>query len=322
MAVLAYNKQILARQQNLKGLFFKKILKMIQSDPRICFLASDALVEGNILRKAMEQYPERIIDVGIAEQNLVGIAAGLALSGKIPFVSVLAPFLPLRALEQIHTDIAYNDVPVKLISVSGGTTSNGGPTHNLICDFGIMNAIPNMTVIAPSDTKQFLAAIDKTVDYKGPVYLRMPPAGATDVAHYDDFTIGVASVVQEGDDATIIGTGSGVSSAMSAAQKLKNDNINVRVIDMHTIKPLDRQIILKAAKETHLIVTVEDHNIEGGMGTLISAVVAEAGITCKIVKLGVPDVFSVLGPGKGIAEYYGFSTEGIVNAIRAELSKV
>lgn len=320
MAAKVYNKQILALQQNLKGVFFKKILKMIQTNPRVCFLASDALMEGNILRKAMAQYPERIIDVGIAEQNLVGIAAGLALSGMIPFVSALAPFLPLRALEQIHTDIAYNDVPVKLISVSGGTISNGGPTHNLICDFGIMNTIPNMTVIAPSDMNQFLAAVDKSVDYKGPVYLRMPSAGEPDVIHNDEFIIGVASVVHFGDDATIIGTGSGVSRAMAAAEKLKEDNINVRVIDMHTIKPLDKQIILKAARETHRIVTVEDHNIEGGTGTLVSAVIAEAGIACKIIKLGVPDVFSILGPGKGIAEYYGFDIDGIVKAIYTTLS--
>jgi len=316
----AYSKGMLVRQQNIKGLFFKKIIEMIKSDPRICFIASDALMEESILRKAMPIYPGRIIDVGIAEQNLVGVASGLALSGMLPFVSAMAPFLPLRALDQIHTDIAYNDVPVKLISVSGGTTSGGGPTHNLICDFGIMNAIPNMTVLAPCDTAQFLLAIEKIVDYAKPVYVRMPrpedPAVYTDTFTFD---IGLASEVHLGDDVTIIATGRCVYQGLLAAQRLEKEDINVRVLDMHTIKPLDDNAVKKAAMETGRIIIVEDHNTQGGLGTLISAVIAEAGIVCKIIKLGIPDEFSVLGSVNSIAAYYGFDADAIINVIHMRM---
>ncbi|NLB18934.1 MAG: hypothetical protein GX825_09460 [Syntrophomonadaceae bacterium] len=320
MACKAYSKGFLVRQQNIKGLFFKKILEMIQSDPRICFVASDALMERSIMRKAMSLYPDRIIDVGIAEQNLIGVASGLALSGKLPFVSAMAPFLPLRALDQIHTDIAYNDVPVKLISVSGGTTNGGGPTHNLICDFGIMNTIPNMTILVPCDTTQFLSAIEKTVDYVKPVYLRMPRP--EDPAVYMDsaaFNIGIAAEVHAGNDATIIATGRCVYQGLLAARHMDEENVHVRVLDMHTIKPLDKNSIRKAATETGRIIVVEDHNVQGGMGMLISAAIAEAGITCKIIKLGIPDEFSILGSADDIASYYGFDAATIIKTIHQQI---
>ncbi len=317
MACKAYSKGLLVRQQNIKGLFFKKILEMIKSDSRICYVASDALMERSVLRKAMTLYPDRIIDVGIAEQNLVGVAAGLALSGKLPFVSAMAPFLPLRALDQIHIDIAYNDVPVKLISVSGGTTSGGGPTHNLICDFSIMNALPNMTILVPCDTSQFLLAIEKTVDYVKPVYLRMPRPG--DPAVYMEpvtFNIGVANEVHTGNDATIIATGRCVYQGLLAARHMEEENVHIRVLDMHTIKPLDKKAIIKAATETGRIIVAEDHNIQGGMGTLISATIAEAGIACQIIKLGVPDEFSILGSAEDIASYYKFDAAAIIKIIQ------
>lgn len=316
----AYNKGMLVRQQNIKGLFFKKMLEMIKSDSRICFVTSDALMEGSIMRKAMKQYPGRIIDVGIDEQNLVGVASGLALSGMLPFVSAMAPFLPLRALDQIHTDITYNDVPVKLICVSGGTTSGGGPTHNLICDFAIMNAIPNMTLLAPCDTKQFMSAIEKTVEYPKPVFMRMPRPDDP-VVYRDEaaFSIGVASVVHSGDYATIIATGRCVYQALLAAQRLEEEGVNVRVLDMHTIKPLDKEAIRIAGIETRRIIIVEDHNINGGLGTLVSAVIAEAEIVCKIIKLGIPDEFCVLGSASSIASYYGFDADAIVSSIHNEM---
>lgn len=316
-----YNKGMLVRQQNIKGLFFKKMLELIKSDSRICFVSSDALMEKSILRRAMALYPDRIIDVGIAEQNLIGVAAGLALSGKIPFVSAMAPFLPLRVVEQIHTDISYNDLPVKLISVGSGTINAGGPTHNLICDFAIMNSIPNMSIVAPRDTSQFLLAIEKTIEYENPVYFRMPPSEeALLPIHSNVFDIGIATELHSGKDATIIANGRCVYQSLLAARQLEEENISVRVLDMHTIKPLDRNSIKKAAEETGKVIIVEDHNIQGGMGTLVAATIAELGIVCKIIKLGIPDEFAILGSAKDIASYYGFDMISILKILRENLS--
>ncbi len=310
-----YNKGILVRQQNIKGAFFKKMLELIKANPEVCFVTSDALMEHGMLRRAMDEYPDRIIDVGIAEQNLIGVAAGMALAGKTPFVAAMAPFMPLRALDQIHTDIAYNDVPVKLISTAAGTTSGGGPTHNLICDYAILNSIPNIDIISPSDMNQFISIVGSLVDYKKPVYLRMPPAdGVRLYSDWEEFEIGKARCLREGNDVAIIATGRCVNQAMIAAQMLEEEKIQARVIDMYTIKPLDKEIIAKAA-ETKAIIVAEDHNINGGLGTMVAEVLAEIQQPCKIVKLGIPDVFSVLGPGKDIASYYGFDAEGIVKAV-------
>lgn len=318
MACKTYNKGILVRQQNISGVFFKKMLEMIKTDPRVCFVTSDALMEQGILRKAMSEYPDRIIDVGIAEQNMIGIASGLALAGKIPFVSAMAPFLPLRALDQIYTDIAYNDVPVKLISTSAGTVSGGGPTHNLICDFAILNSIPNMAVIAPSDINQFVKILEMLVDYPKPAYLRMPQADGQKIYSLrDEFIIGKANVLSDGNDAAVIAIGRCVAQALVVAQKLEKEDTHLKVIDMYTIKPLDREVILQAA-ETKKIIIMEDHNICGGLGTLVSSVVAEEGLVCDIFKLGIPDEFSVLGTGKDIAQYYGFDADAIIQIMHCQ----
>lgn len=316
MSNRTYNKEILVRQQNLKGVFFKKILEMINKDSRICFLTSDALMENGILRNAMEEYKDRIIDVGIAEQNLIGVAAGYALSGMIPYVCAMAPFLPLRALEHIHTDIAYNDVPVKIISVSAGTVSRGGPTHNLISDFGILGTIPNITILSPSDMKQFLLMIEMLVDYPKPVYLRMPQANWKEInTNQNNIKIGVAVEKRSGGDAYIVATGRCVYSAMVASDKLKNEGISVGVVDMHTIKPLDREIIKKVAK-TKCVVVVEDHNVQGGLGSMVEAVIAQEGISCKVEKLGIQDEFAVLGSGEEIASFYNFDSNAIINVVK------
>ena len=315
--VKTYNKGMLVRQQNIRGAFFKKILEMIKADSRVCFVTSDALMEQGILRKAMDEYPDRIIDVGIAEQNLIGVAAGLALSGKIPYVAAMAPFLPLRALDQIHTDIAYNDVPVKLISTSAGTVSGGGPTHNLICDFAIFNSIPNMEVVSPSDMNQFIKIVERLVDYPKPIYLRMPQAdGNVLYSPNDEFVIGKANMLHDGKDATVIATGRCVAQALAAAKELEKKDIFIKVIDMYTIKPLDKEAILQAAN-TKIIIVVEDHNVNGGLGTLVSAVVAEEKRVCRIFKLGIPDEFSVLGTGTDIAKNYGFDADAIMQIMHS-----
>lgn len=315
-----YNKGIVDRLRN--KLFYAQMLAMMQKDSSICYLTCDGLIEGSRMRRAMEEYPDRIIDVGIAEQNLVSIAAGLALSGKKPYAVTMGSFLSLKACEQIHTDVAYNNVPVRLIGYDCGTSSGTGPTHDSICDLAIMNVIPNITVIAPADIGRFLQAINETIAYPKPIYFRMPRE--EDPAVYTEgtgsFSVGKSDVVMEGQDATIIAVGKCVYYSLQASRKLAGENIRVRVIDMHSIKPIDQEAIISAAKETGHILTVEDHNIQGGLGTLVSAVIAEAGLSCKLIKLGIPDEFSVYGPRNEIAAHYGFDENGIVSAIRSSFS--
>lgn len=320
MSGLLYNGDMAVRMQNARALIPKRMLQLLKEDSRICYLTADGLSEGSKIRQAMNDFPDRIIDVGIAETNLVGIAAGLALSGKIPFIQAIGSFLSMRTVEHIHTDVAYNDVPVRIISSHGGVTSGGGPTHNSIIDFSIMNAIPNMTVIAPADGEQCIKAINASVDYPGPVFIRIARGSERAVYPTDfdyEYKIGEAIRLRDGNNATLIGVSAGVSLALQAALKLEQENIKVRVIDMHTIKPLDKKTILDAAKETGIIITVEDHNIEGGLGTLVAATIAEAGVSCKIRKLGIPDEFSVLGSAESIYSYYGFNVDDIADVVKS-----
>jgi len=310
------------QMMNARDLVPKLILQLMEQDSRICLINSDATPEGSNIREAMKKYPDRIIDVGIAESNLVGVASGMALSGKIPFAQAFGPFLSLRAVDQIHTDMAYNDVPVRLIGTHGGTTSGGGPTHYTICDFAIMNAIPNMTMIAPADANQCLKAIKASINYPGPIYFRIARGEEPAVYPVDsdyEYEIGKSICVREGTDATIIGAGIGVFQGLQAALNLEKEGISVRVIDMHTIKPLDKEAVVKAAKETGVVVTVEDHNIEGGLGTLVSAAIGEAGVACKFKKLGVPDVFAELGYPEDIYPYYDYDIDGIIKSIKSLL---
>lgn len=319
MAGFTFNIDDIVTMMNARDLVPKKMLELIERDDRVCYVNSDALMEGSNVREAKEKYPDRIRDVGIAEMNLVGLSAGLALSGKIPFAQAFGPFLSLRAVDQIHTDVAYNNVPVRLIGTHGGTTSGGGPTHYTICDYAIMNSIPNMTVIAPADAGQTLKVLEASIDYPGPIFMRIArgeePAVYGDDHDYD-YVIGKAITVREGTDATVIGAGVGVWLGLQASLRLEQEGISVRVIDMHTIKPLDREAVIAAARETGHIVTVEDHNTEGGLGTLVSAAVAEGGVAAKIKKLGVPDEFAVLGYPETIYPTYGYDVEGVTRSVR------
>lgn len=311
MAGFTFNVSDLSATMDAKNEITKKMVALIEENDKICYINSDGTGRG-IIRKSMDKHPNRVLDVGIAEMNMVTMAAGMALKGYIPYCQTFGPFLCVRALDQVHNDLAYNDLPVRLIGTHGGITSGYGPTHNTIVEFGIMNSIPNMTMIAPADAIQCVKMLDASIEYPGPIYIRIP-RGEEPLVYTDDYEyiIGKSIETKAGNDLTIITTGSGVHNSLMAANMLEKDGLSVRVIDMHTIKPIDKDAIISAAKETGNILTVEDHNILGGLGSIVADVLMEAGVFAKLKKVGIPDEFVDFGTPEELYPYYGFDGAGI-----------
>lgn len=282
-------------------------------DSRICVVVNDSVGSSKIANFG-KRFPGRLINVGIAEQTMVGLAAGLANSGKIPFICAAACFLTGRALEQIKADVAYSDANVKLAGMSPGMAYGElGPTHHSIEDFAWMRAIANMTVIVPADPIETDQAVRIAAEYRGPVFLRI---GRTPVpkVHDDDyqFEIGRAAILREGGDITLIANGTLVSCALEAAKLLASQGIEARVLNMSTIRPLDKAAVL-AATETGGIVTAEEHTIYGGLGSAVAEVV----VTNNPVRmriLGVPGVFAPTGSATWLLEYFGLTARGIYDA--------
>ncbi len=306
--------QMLSSAREIYGV---ELMKMADEGLDFAFTCSDNVASSTSTGKFMKKYPERCVNVGIAEANQVGISAGLALSGKIVFSQVFGPFLPLRAADQIHTDIAYNDVPVRLIGTHSGVTSGGGPTHNVIADLSFYRAVPNLTIVVPADANQCARVVRESMTYPGPMIIRIARGAEPDVYINNDyeFTIGKAITIKEGTDLTLIGTGNSVHWSLMAAKELQEKGIKARVIDMHTIKPFDCDAVLQSAKETGCIVTVEDQSINGGLGGAVAEVIAEAGIPCRFKRIGLPDEFSVIGDPDEIYKYYGLDGHGIAETV-------
>ena len=263
-----------------------------------------------------KEFAERFINVGIAEQNLMGVAAGLSTFGKIPFASTFAVFAAGRSYEQIRNSIAYPNLNVKIVATHAGVTvGEDGATHQMLEDLSLMRGLPNMTVMCTSDDTQTRWAVREIAKIHGPVYLRLCRM-ATPVIYEktNKFEIGKGVQIGDGTDATIIATGVTVSEALKAQEVLKENGVNVRVVDMHTIKPIDRELIVKCAKETKRIITVEDHSIIGGLGTAVCEVLAEE-YPVKIERMGVPDVFGRSGKAEELLKYFKIDSEAIVNKV-------
>ena len=264
-----------------------------------------------------KKFPERFFDMGIAEQDMVGTAAGLATANKIPYVSSFAVFLAGRAYDQIRTSVAYPKLNVKLCATHAGiTVGEDGATHQMLEDLSLMRTMPNMTVISPSDDIQTKWVVNKIKDIDGPVYVRLSRLATPQI--YDErqeFEVGKGVQIGEGTDATVIATGVTVIEALKAQEELKKENINIRVIDMHTIKPIDKDIIIKAAKETNKIITIEDHSIIGGLGTAVMEVLSE-NYPKKVTRLGINDVFGRSGKAEKLMEVYGITANDIVSAVK------
>ena len=287
------------------------------------FLVLDADLAGStktaVFRKA---FPERHINCGIAEQNMIGVAAGIAATGRVAFASSFAMFAAGRAYEQIRNSVGYPQLNVKIAATHGGiSVGEDGATHQCNEDFALMRTIPGMVVMVPSDDVEAEAMVRAAYAHKGPVYMRFSRL-ATPVFNNPEtykFEIGKAITMREGKDVAIIAAGLPVASAMEAAEKLAAEGIEARVIDMHTIKPLDEAAVLRAAKEIGKIVTVEEHSVIGGLGSAVAEVLAEQ-CPAKLKRVGVYDRYTESGPAEALIHHYSLDGEGVYSAVKAFLA--
>ena len=267
----------------------------------------------------LKAFPERHIDCGIAECNMTGIAAGLATCGKIPFISSFAMFAAGRNFEQVRNSIGYPHLNVKIGATHAGiTVGEDGATHQCNEDVALMRTIPGMTVIVPSDDVEAKAAVRAAIEMEGPVYLRFGRAAVPVINDTPDykFEIGKGVLLKEGKDVTIIATGITVASALEAAELLKADGIDAEVINIHTIKPLDEEIVLASAKKTGKVVTVEEHSVIGGLGSAVCDVLSEK-LPTPVKKIGMNDVFGESGPANALVEKYGLDGKGVAASVKA-----
>ncbi|MBN1190260.1 MAG: hypothetical protein JXA46_10940 [Dehalococcoidales bacterium] len=278
---------------------------------------------GGALVAFKKDFPDRFIDVGVAEQNLAGIAAGLALEGNIPFIAGMIPFMTMRACEQNRTAICYQDLPVRFIGTGGGLTSGGGSTHNAMEDISIMKSMVNMTVLSIGDPNMVRDIMILSMTYPHPLYIRLAQ-GKKDRMLYEPgkytFKIGMGITARDGKDATIIAHGEMVFAALEAATDLAAEGINVRVVDMYSIKPVDKELLFKAVSETGNIVVIEDHLMEGGLASTISDAFMDNGIYPKKFKrLGIPQVYAGFGSGEELRAKYGYDKKAAIAAVKAML---
>ncbi len=292
--------------------------------PEIVGLSAD-LAKSTKIGTFGDKFPERFFNFGIAEQNMFGVAAGMAKAGLIPFVSTFSGFASMRACEFLRTDICYQNLNCKVIATHGGTSfGQAGPTHHSIEDLSIVRAFPNLIVIVPADAIETANALKACMAIDGPVYIRIGRGFEPRVYEREDygFEIGKAVEMTPGTDVTVISTGVTVFGAVEAAKILKEDDgLSVRVINMHTIKPIDEEAIMKAVTETRRIVTFEDHNRIGGLGTAVADVIAASGKGCAFEKVGLPDAFSITGYPEDIQNHYAIDTDGVLAKVREVMGR-
>ena len=291
--------------------------ELAEEFPNLVVLDADlaAATKTSVFRKA---YPDRHIDCGIAESNMMGVAAGLSLVGKIPFVSSFAMFAAGRAFEQVRNSVGYPHLNVKIGATHAGiTVGEDGATHQCNEDIALMRTIPGMVVINPADDVEAKAAVKAALDYEGPVYLRFGRLAVpviNDPASYK-FELGKGILMREGKDVTIIATGLEVSESLEAAKMLEADGISAEVINIHTIKPLDAELVTASAKKTGKVVTVEEHSVIGGLGGAVAEVLTEQAPT-KMLRIGVNDTFGESGPAKALIEKYGLDAKSIYAKVK------
>ena len=277
-----------------------------------------AATKTSIFKKA---FPERFIDCGIAEGNMIGVAAGLAAAGKVPFASSFAMFAAGRAFEQVRNSVGYPHLNVRIGATHAGiSVGEDGATHQCNEDIALMRAIPGMVVINPADDIEARAAVKAAYEYEGPVYLRFGRLAVPVINDRPDykFELGKGITLRDGRDVTIIATGLCVSAALEAAERLSQEGVQARVINIHTIKPLDEELVIKAAKETGKIVTVEEHSVIGGLGSAVCDCLSE-NYPASVLKIGTNDVFGESGPAVKLLAKYGLDADGIYTKVKSSL---
>ena len=277
----------------MRNAFLDELFELAQRDSRIVFITGD--LGFSVVERYMEELPDQFVNAGVAEQNMTGLAAGMALCGKIAFTYSIANFPTLRCLEHVRNDVCYHDANVKVVSVGGGFAYGTlGATHHATEDLGVMRILPNIVVVAPGDPVETRAATRAVVDHEGPCYLRLGKAGEPNVHESPvQLELGKAILVRKGGDATLISTGGTLQLAVRVADALAEENIATRVLSMHTLTPLDEHAVLEAARETEALVTVEEHSIVGGLGSAVAELLAETdGVHTRFRRAGVPPRFS------------------------------
>jgi len=311
----------MATMINMRQAYGKALVELGKAYPDVVALSAD-VSNSDYSFMFQEAFPDRFYNVGIAEQSLVDVAAGLAYAGKIPFANTFAFLFATRALEMVRTHLCYGGARVKLMATYAGISDSfDGPTHHSISDIAIMRSLPNMTVVIPGDTLALAKLLPQVAEWDGPVYFRMNRNEVPLL--FDEATyrpeIGKAIVLQPGSDLTLIGTGLMVSRCLDAAVLLSEEGLSVRVMEMHTIKPLDSGKILEAAGETGALVTAEEANILGGLGGAVAEVVAEA-CPVPVVRVGIANRFTESGPYLDLLNRYGLSVENVVQAAHKALA--
>ena len=302
--------------------FGEALCELAKTNEDIVVLDADlaAATKTSIFEK---EFPERFRNCGIAEGNMIGVAAGLAACGKTPVAASFAMFATGRAFEQIRNSVAYPELNVKIAgSHAGISTGEDGATHQCLEDIGIMRTLPGMTILNPADHYEMIEATKAAIEHRGPVYIRL---GRLAIPSFNDpqtykFELGKGITLHEGDDITVIATGLPVNEAKKAAENLEKEGINVRLINIHTIKPIDKDIIIKAAKETGRIITIEEHNVVGGLADAVCEVTS-AECPVPVRRIGVNDEFGYSGPAHELLSIFGFTAENFEKVIKEELAK-
>jgi len=302
-------------QREIYGLV---LCELGQRDPRIVGLSAD-LAKSTKIGTFADRFPDRFFNFGIAEQNMFAVGAGMARAGLIPFISTFSAFASMRACEFLRTDICYQNLNCKIIATHAGTSFGpAGSTHHATEDLSIVRAFANLTVVVPADAVETANAVRACLEVNGPVYLRIGRGFEPRVYETDDygFEIGKAVEMRAGTDVTVIACGAVVLHAVEASKILeRQDGLSVRVINLHTIKPIDREAVLSAVRQTRRIVTFEDHNIYGGLGSAVAEVIAESGLACAFLRVGIPDTYTIIGYPEDIMNYYKLDTDGIVERV-------
>ena len=311
----------MSEKKATRAAYGEMLVELADKYPELVVL--DADLAGATMTKGFAQAcPDRFFDMGIAEANMIGVAAGLAACGKKPFANSFAMFTAGRAYEQVRNSVAYPDLNVKCVGSHGGiSVGEDGATHQCIEDLALMSAIPGMLVLNPCDAHEMRQAVQALIEYKGPAYLRlgrMAVETVTDSVPGYKFELGRAAALREGSDLTICAPGLMVQRALAAAELLAGEGVSARVLDFHTIKPLDGEALLAAARETGCIVTTEEHSIVGGLGAAVASFLAER-CPVPVLRHGVRDVFGRSGKAEQVLEAYGLTPAGIVETARAAL---